>query len=104
MCPRTCGWSSEWVNSVTPWLMAQEKAESAVKVAASDAAALSLQADGDPESASPGGGKDSLGVGADLDAYIKNLLNTPAPGEEVTEEQHPPTSPAGKYVMAYVDT
>lgn len=84
--------------------MAQEKAESAVKVAASDAAALSLQADGDPESASPGGGKDSLGVGADLDAYIKNLLNTPAPGEEVTEEQHPPTSPAGKYVMAYVDT
>lgn len=81
--------------------MAQEKAESAVKVAG-DAAALLPQADTENASVGSGSGKETLGVGADLDAYIKNLLNTPTLGEEATEELHPPTSPAGKYVMAYL--
>ena len=83
--------------------MAQEKAESAVKVAG-DAAALLPQADGDTENASigSGSGKDTLGVGADLDAYIKNLLNTPTLGAETTEELRQPASPAGKCVMAYL--
>lgn len=89
--------------------MAQEKAESAVKVAG-DAAALLPQADGDTENASAGGGggsgsgKDTLGVGADLDAYIKNLLNTPTLGEEATEEPRQPASPVGKCVMACIYT
>ena len=102
--------SQIYINEIPalPWLVVQEKAESAVKVAG-DAAALLPQADGDTENASPGSGsgsgsgKDTLGVGADLDAYIKNLLNTPTLGEEGTLEQPQPTSPAGKCVVAYIE-
>lgn len=73
----------------------QEK-EIAAKV--SEDVAATAKVEGGPETSLGGGqgssGAGGLGGGADLDAYIKNLLSTPAPGQ-VPEESGKGTSPAG---------
>lgn len=73
----------------------QEK-EIAAKV--SEDVAATAKAEGGPETSLGGGqgssGAGGLGGGADLDAYIKNLLSTPAPGQ-MPEESARGTSPAG---------
>lgn len=74
----------------TPAIDAMQDKETATKTASDAAATPKQPADGEPESSTPGTSpaKPALatGGGADLDAYIKDLLSMPAPGE-ATEDQ-----------------
>lgn len=69
----------------------QEK-ETATKIASDAAATAQKQADGKAENATPG--SPVATGGADLDAYIKSLLSTPAPGGGAEEDgRSPPPAP-----------
>ncbi|CBJ25912.1 putative: similar to cytoplasmic dynein intermediate chain [Ectocarpus siliculosus] len=70
----------------------KKEKETATKIASDAAATAQKQADGEAENAAPG--SPVATGGADLDAYIKSLLSTPAPGGGAEEDgRSPPPAP-----------
>lgn len=77
--------------------MVQDK-ESAAKAAIAVDAYTSTE--GDTQNPTPAAAQDAKvggGGGADLDAYIKNLLSSPALGEVTVSEEQGAGSPIGEY-------
>ncbi len=79
-------------RAVLPSMRSMQDKETATKIASDAAATPKQPADGEPESSTPGTSPAkpplnmATGGGADLDAYIKDLLSMPAPGGP-TEDQ-----------------